>query len=469
MNSPRFLLALTAGKISAVFCKVFFPKRGSNLPGAVALRFDSQFLTRVKGIESSKTIFITGTNGKSTSNNMVVHAFRTAGYSVCSNLEGANMKPGVATALIRNTTMGGSFNKEYLILEVDERSLEAIAKDLKTDHLCITNVQKDQVQRNGDPDYIYQKIKRAVSSLTGTTLYVNNEEPRSKSMGASIREDGRAAMRENVRVVSFGVVKNERSSSIEDDWGVTMPCPVCHDALIFNHLNLANVGYFECPNCGFSSGEQPDMQVSEIDYENHTFTVCGKYPGFENKVFRINYPAAFFLYNYALCACLCAEFGIEAETLKAAFESFTNIAGRLETFSHAGKRVCYTRIKQENPETLQNAIDMMGMDKSTKAFVAGPDTVNDIIPWYSNTFYTFDCNFEPLIESGVEKYICFGTTVSWDMYNRLRYAGVPDDMIEILDTDDEKMILDAIASVKTDNVYLITLLKKYEHLKELAV
>ena len=460
MSSLKFSLALTAGKLSAVFCKAFFPKRGSNLPGSIALRIDPLFLTHVTGIEPSKTIFITGTNGKSTSNNMIVHVFRTAGYSVCSNLEGANMKPGVATALIKNTTQGGSFNKEYLILEVDERSLEAIAKDIKPNHLCVTNVQKDQVQRNGDPDYIYQKIKRAVSGLKNFTLYVNNEEPRSKSLEAFAIENG--------RVVSFGVAQNERTSSVEEVWGVTMPCPLCHDALVFDHLNLANVGGFECPNCGFASDKQPDLQVSEIDYVSEEFRVSGRYPMLAGKSFHINYPAAFFLYNYALCTCVCTEFGIESEVLKAAFESFTNIGGRLETFSHAGKQVCYTRIKQENPETLQNAIDMMGMDKTTKAFVAGMDIVSDIIPSYSNTFYTFDCNFQPLIESGVEKYICFGSVVCWDMYNRLRYAGVPENLIEILDTDDEEKVLAAIASVNTDNVYLITLLKKYEHMKERA-
>ena len=460
MSSLKFSLALTAGKLSAVFCKAFFPKRGSNLPGSIALRIDPLFLTHVTGIDPSKTIFITGTNGKSTSNNMIVHVFRTAGHSVCSNLEGANMKPGVATALIKNTTSGGSFNKEYLILEVDERSLEAIAKDIKPSHLCVTNVQKDQVQRNGDPDYIYQKIKRAVSGLKDFALYVNNEEPRSKSLAAFAKENG--------RVISFGVAENERTSSVEEGWGVTMPCPLCHDALVFDHLNLANVGGFECPNCGFASDKQPDLQVSEIDYENEVFRVSGKYPTLAGKGFHISYPAAFFLYNYALCTCVSTEFGIDAEVLKKAFESFTNIGGRLETFSHAGKRVCYTRIKQENPETLQNAIDMMGMDKTTKAFVAGMDIVSDIIPSYSNTFYTFDCNFQPLIESGVEKYICFGSVVCWDMYNRLRYAGVPENLIEILDTDDEDKVLAAIAATETDNIYLITLLKKYEKMKERA-
>ena len=473
MKGLRFSLALTLGKLSAAFCKVFFPKRGSNLPGSIALRIDPLFLTHISGIDKSKTIFITGTNGKSTSNNMVVHVFRTAGYSVCSNLEGANMKPGVATALIKHSDMGGRFKNEYLILEIDERSLEAITEDLKPGHLCVTNVQKDQVQRNGDPDYIYQKIKRAVSSVSsvpsidGLCLYVNNEEPRSKSLGNFLNEGG--------RIISFGVAKNERSSPIEKDFGVTMPCPLCHDALIFSHMNLSGVGFFSCPACGFASNEQPDTQVTDVDYENETFRAesnQGNNTDYDrltkDDVFRLSYSASFFLYNYSLCTCIASEFSIEKAVLKKAFDTFTNIGGRMESFIHAGKRVTYMRVKQENPDTLQNALDTIAGDKNEKVFIAGPDIVSDIVPFYSNTFYTYDCNFEPLINSGIEKYICFGSIVGRDMVNRLRYAGVPEEMIEILDTDDEDKILAAIASVKTDNIYLITLLKKYEQLKEKA-
>ena len=131
--SVRFTFALASGKICAAFCKTFFPKRGSNLPGALALKLDPLFLRRVKGAKPANTIFITGTNGKSTANNMVVHAFETAGRSVCSNTGGANMKTGIAAALIKNMGLNGRLNKEYLILELDERSLRLFVKTCHPD------------------------------------------------------------------------------------------------------------------------------------------------------------------------------------------------------------------------------------------------------------------------------------------------------------------------------------------------
>jgi len=454
MSSPRFALALAVGKLCASLLRVMAKKRGSNLPGAVALKLDPGFLGHVKGIGPNRTVFVTGTNGKSTSNNMIVHAFRTAGRSVCSNLEGANMKPGVAAALIKNTTAGGRFNKDYLILEIDERSLSAVAADLRPGHLCVTNIQKDQVQRNGDPDYIYQKIKKVVAGLKGLTLYVNNEEPRSKSLGSCLGEGGRA--------VSFGVAQNARGSEADKGWEVTMPCPLCHDALSFAWYNLAGVGAFHCPSCGFSSGGAADCLITEADYEGGSFCSGGR-------TYSFAYPAAFFLYDYALCLCVCGEFGIGPDDLEKAFSSFENVGGRMESFSHAGKIIKYMRIKQENPETLQSALDRLACDNEEKVFVLGPAVVDDIVPHYSNTFYTFDCNFGPLIKSGVERCVCFGGTIAHDTANRLRYAGIPDERIEILDTDDDEKILGAISTCRTRNVYLITWIKKFEKLKGRAV
>jgi len=453
MSSARFNMALAGGKLCSALCRILAPKRGSNLPGAVALKIDPGFLKHVKSIDPARTVFITGTNGKSTANNMVVHTFRTIGRSVCSNLEGANMRPGIATALIKNTTAGGRFKKDYLILEIDERSLASITEDIKPGHLCVTNIQKDQVQRNGDPDYIYQKIKKVISTAENLTLYVNNEEPRGKSLGEYLNDSCRA--------VSFGVAQNARGSEAEAGWEVTMPCPLCHDALSFIWYNLAGVGAFRCHACGFSSGGPADCAVTEVDYPGGMFTA-------EGEKYDLAYPAAFFLYNYALSVCVSTELGIGANELRKAFATFENIGGRMESFSYSGKNIRYMRIKQENPETLQSALDTIAVDKSEKIFVLGPAVVDDIVPHYSNTFYTFDCNFEPLVNSGIERCICFGDTIANDTANRLRYAGVPDDRIEILDTDDDERILDAIASCETNNVYLITWIKKYEKLKEKA-
>ena len=59
--------------------------------------------------------FITGTNGKSTTTNLVTHIFRSNGKKVIANLEGANLIYGIATALSKVSTLTGKIDADYII------------------------------------------------------------------------------------------------------------------------------------------------------------------------------------------------------------------------------------------------------------------------------------------------------------------------------------------------------------------
>ena len=117
---------------------------------------------------------------------------------VIANLEGANLLTGVATSFIKNTSLFGKCNADYFIFETDERYLPKIYKQLPAKHIMVTNIQKDQVQRNGDPDFIYRIIITFLKD--NITLYLNNEEPRSKSLE-----------RFSDKVIYYGVEKHSQS------------------------------------------------------------------------------------------------------------------------------------------------------------------------------------------------------------------------------------------------------------------
>ena len=94
----------------------------------------------------------------------------------------------------------------------------------------------------------------------------------------------------------------------------------------------------------------------------------------------------------------------------------------------------------------------------------GLEQLEDFKPYYTNTFYAFDCNVDKLIESNIERYICFSEAVAYDTANRLIYAGIDKDKISILPTDSDEEILKELDKNDCDNVYLITWLHKYEEL-----
>ena len=103
MRKLRFLLALYVGKILALLTRLVSKERGTNIPGAYSNKIQKDFIKGFTGIDYDKVIFITGTNGKSTTNNIIVHTLKTAGKTVTTNLEGANLIGGIATALIKNS------------------------------------------------------------------------------------------------------------------------------------------------------------------------------------------------------------------------------------------------------------------------------------------------------------------------------------------------------------------------------
>lgn len=445
MRKLWFIIVLWGAKFGLFLCKLL-GKNGTYIAGAFALKLQKDFITHFSNVDPEKTVFITGTNGKSTSNNLIVHALRHVGKKVTTNLEGANLITGVATALIRDSSLLGKVNGDYLIFETDERYLEQIYRQLPAKTLCITNIQKDQVQRNGEPDFIYKKIAKVVNPAM--RIIVNNEEPRALSLEDLAGE-----------TLTFGVERHAQSFEKKGFFDVTMGCPKCNNKIAFHYYNVDNVGAFQCTTCGFRSRLVPDVLVQDVDFEHQTFR-CGE------ETIHMPYSQPFFLYNYGMTIAVCGLFGVSPREVGESFRSFRNIAGRLELIPYKTKQIKYIRIKQENPETLTTAFDYIAQDKSRKIFLIGLEQLEDFQPYYTNTFYTFDCDVDTLMQSNVEHCISFSEAVAYDTANRLIYGGFPADKITVIPTDENDDIFAELDKHDCDNVYLITWLHKYEQMME---
>lgn len=218
MRRIRFFIALYIAKVLSFGIKLIAKDRGTNLPGVVALKVDPQFVSHIKGLDMKRTIFITGTNGKSTTTNLLAHVFKTAGYKIATNLSGANLLTGVAVALIQNVGLNGKLDADIVLLETDERYLPIIHRQLPAENICVLNLQKDQAQRNGEPGFIYNKVMSVIND--DITLFVNNDEPNSRSLG-----------RKTKKCINFGVEKNDKSFDKKDDFFL-LPCHVLYAVIL---------------------------------------------------------------------------------------------------------------------------------------------------------------------------------------------------------------------------------------------
>ena len=121
---------------------------GTSFPGKVALRLKPDILGEFKIPE--QRVFISGTNGKTSTANYLAEVFRQTGQSVCHNAAGANLKQGIVSSLLQNSDSSLRIKSDVLILEIDELTMLNVFPELNPQHLILTNLFTDQIDRFGD-------------------------------------------------------------------------------------------------------------------------------------------------------------------------------------------------------------------------------------------------------------------------------------------------------------------------------
>lgn len=175
MNRIRLMLAILAGKTFIIISRLL-GNQGSSFPGKIARRIYPAVLMELAAQVKGKIIVITGTNGKTTTSNMVARIINESNGTLIHNQSGANMIPGITTAFIEKSGLTGRKKFEYALLETDEAHVPLLLKELNPSLLLITNFFSDQLDRFGELDNIIKKIKAAVNNRE-IDLLLNADDP----------------------------------------------------------------------------------------------------------------------------------------------------------------------------------------------------------------------------------------------------------------------------------------------------
>lgn len=441
MGNLLFKTALLVGKCVYGLTKILPGISGTTWPGGFACMIKKDFVSCFQFKEDTKVVMVTGTSGKTTTTGMLAQLVKSEGKTICTNAVGANMGRGVATALIRSAGMNGRVNADYVILEVDERYIPLVSKQIKPDIILVTNVLKDQSQRNGEPGVIMEKIKSAITP--GVHLILNRDEPNCASLGVN----------ENAETVSYyGVTGNASELTEDGKMTVASSCPVCSSAIRYEYENLLNIGKFHCSGCSLHSEEEatvvaPDREDKKIQVGEECYSV--------------KYTSTDFMYCYASMIAFARHEGFAPANIQKSIEEFKIQSGRVEKMKVGEKTINYLRIKQETPVTLQSAINVTSADKNEKIVVMDLSEVVDFTPNYAGVYYSYDCDFSKLVDKSVVRYICMSDVVCYEEAIRLVLEGVAPDNITILPTHDYDSLLQELEKYDCKTVYLLTWMHSY--------
>jgi len=409
----RCWLALWLGKIISKILKIL-GKKGTTLPGAVARKVYPDLIGTLASFFPEGTIIVTGTNGKTTTNNLLAAILKSAGKSVAFNREGANMLTGIAVSMLQNISFTGKPLASVLLLEVDEATVPLLCRELSPRYAVVTNFFRDQLDRYGELDTTIKLVKDALPQTTG--LILNADDPLVAQIGCD-RPD----------VVFFGTESLPVSHKSSSEPREGRYCFRCGQELSYAVYHYGQLGVYYCASCGFKRPE-PDIEARAVrrDEQGISFTV-------EGESFLVPLQGYYNLYNGLAAFSAADRLGISREKIKQGLAGFAADAGRMEPFSFSGCRVILTLVK--NPtgfnQVLHTAIET---NKPLRLLIA----INDLAADGRDISWLWDVDFEILLSGAtvVKEVVCSGLRAE-DMALRLKYAGFKAEQIAIIKDIDQ--------------------------------
>ena len=172
----RRMLAVWAAKLTEKISVHIFHRQGVTWAGKIALQICPSILKELAGQVKKDIYIVCGTNGKTTTNNMLCAALQKEGYRVVCNHTGSNMLNGVVAAFVLSAGIGGNLKADYACIEVDEASTRRVFPHFKPDYMVLTNLFRDQLDRYGEIDITMNLLKKAMEMAPEMEVIVNGDD-----------------------------------------------------------------------------------------------------------------------------------------------------------------------------------------------------------------------------------------------------------------------------------------------------
>ena len=442
----RGIIAIWAAKTAGFACRKL-GRQGVTWAGKIALKICPDILQLLSAQVREKIFVVCGTNGKTTTNNMLCAAIEAEGKKVICNHTGSNMLNGVVAAFVLGAGWTGHLDADYACIEADEASTRYIFPAVKPDYMILTNLFRDQLDRYGEIDITMNILEEMIKTLPKMRVIVNGDDALSAYLAI---DSGNPYITYGI---SHPVMENKTNEIREGRF-----CKCCGERLSYSFYHYSQLGDYRCPSCGFCR-PQPDYDAEDVKVDDQiSFTV-------EGKRITANYRGFYNVYNILAAYAGVRSAGFEGAHFQEMLKKFNPENGRMEQFRIKGAGVVLNLAK--NPAGFNQNISAVMQDQNPKdVIIAINDNAQDGI----DISWLWDVDFDRFRDESIRSITVSGIRCQ-DMRLRLKYVNI----VSLLEADVEKAIRARIGD-GTKNLYVLVnytalfstrnILKKLEEEKE---
>lgn len=415
--SIRSSFAITSAGIARWGLRRVLNRKGGVLPGRIAMKIDPELLSSLAPLVDASVV-VTGTNGKTTTTNLIADAIADSGAELVCNRAGNNMEPGIVGALVEAEgalrSAGRDGRRRAAVFECDELYTVRVLPELEPDLLVLLNLFRDQLDRYGEIDHTQEVIERALAASPGTVLLYNADDP----LCAGIAE------RASNRAIPFGIegATGTESDRISD----SRFCAKCNAPLEYDYVQYGQLGSYRCPACGWA---RPQL-ASSVE---HVQLGRGGTYGFDLRRGDVStthietpYNGLYMVYNVAAAFFAASELGADGGRFQAVLDAYVPEGGRMGRWGLPGRTVVSNLAK--NPVGFDRQIQGI----KTAGGRLGAFFLNDNDADGHDVSWIWDVEFERL--ASIPGFIAFaGGTRARDMQVRLKYAGLDARLVDGLE------------------------------------
>ena len=407
----RRMLAVWAAKTAGFVCRKM-GRQGVTWAGKIALKICPSILEELAAQVRENIFVVCGTNGKTTTNNMLCAALEAEGKKVICNHTGSNMLNGVVAAFVLGAKLNGNLDADYACIETDEASTRYIFPAVKPDYMVLTNLFRDQLDRYGEIDITMKILEEMIEKVPELTVIVNGDDALSAYL----------ALNSGHPFITYGISRPVIESAANEIREGRF-CKRCGERLQYSFYHYSQLGDYKCPKCGFARPALTyDAQEVSVG-EQLSFHV-------EGRRLVANYKGFYNVYNILAAYAGIRTVGFSGEHFQDMLTRFNPENGRMEQFRIKGTGIVLNLAK--NPAGFNQNISAVMQDSSPKDIIIA---INDNAQDGIDISWLWDVDFDLFRDESIHSITVSGIRCQ-DMRLRLKYVDIP----SVLEADVEKAI-----------------------------